>query len=1126
MAEEAFQAFVREQRAQRPLGAEDPDWEDEWDDLTLAQKARYVEKAAVAAQAFVPQQTKPVASSPRSAPTASSPRPVTVASTSKATSFSSGAGPSGSKPASLEPPPKRPKKARVAPRRPTCPMDASPADIAAREGLALVPGSGASGYRGVSAQGSHSKTFKAVWWDQNGTTTHLGSYPTPGDAALRVARYLGPASIELAAAASAALEAAVGLCEEEVRQRAQAEGLVLLPKASNASGWMGVQVLRSAHRPYCAATMVDGKQKTLGSFRTAIEAALCYARHLGPEATRDMEATLRKREEEAPAKEAKLKEEQQQREEKERERQQAKKAAKLAQQQEQEKRRREEEQVKRRQAEKAMMNQFIRECRATAKAAEKAAKLAQVQEEKRRQQEKIELARVKREKGAIAEAVRMASRAAREARAAEIAAAEKKRAAAISEWRAQTDAKRAAQRELGAAERRAREEEHMSIDEAERIAQAEGLQLIRSETKASGFEGVTWRNRPSKPYRVAITRRRITRGHATRYEICGVGGYGSVGEAALAYARALGPEGVAAAVAAAKEAAATAATAAAQKAAEAQAASHAARAERAVERSSTSLRASVLPERFGAQSTERDMGKRYKADRPNAPLEPKLQPGAACVDKQGRSWWVVEQLLAERRTPAGREFLVRWQDYGAEADSWEPEKNVKDEWQIRVFDAPRKRARSQPTVFPQSSPSSQRPMGAWQARANCTEHAQRIGPEHQAAIPDVCLDDDSSLDGADVPEVVPHAAMLREAAMDTAALLTAAAFAPVGPFCFVATCDCGLGLFARSALQPGQFIEEYAATPKSICIAAPFLSCPPLHRRYSGPRLPLRLHTGGRYVLEVPGTSTIVDGNSENSPFDLARSAAIFANHSKRPNACIEVWPVLRPEHLGIRQRMMLVASEPIAAGQEVRIDYEDGGRNGKYWNGNEPPETDWRRARVRTPPPSLEEPVVDRLQQLQAAAARGEILPPLPRAVGSGPIADVIPWQGPAGGDARLRVLVPLLLQSGHDRSIWPLVSTHVPGRSGRECKDRWATLSCRTDLCTWVQCDRCEKWRRLEVCEEDLPDEWWCELNEDVNGSALEPLVFDALLCQLTHCMCDAVTGALRVLRRAGGAVERGRV
>ena len=43
MAEEGFLAFVQEKRAQLPPGAEEPDWEDEWDDLTLAQKAPYVE---------------------------------------------------------------------------------------------------------------------------------------------------------------------------------------------------------------------------------------------------------------------------------------------------------------------------------------------------------------------------------------------------------------------------------------------------------------------------------------------------------------------------------------------------------------------------------------------------------------------------------------------------------------------------------------------------------------------------------------------------------------------------------------------------------------------------------------------------------------------------------------------------------------------------------------------------------------------------------------------------------------------------------------------------------------------------------------------------------------------------
>ena len=41
----------------------------------------------------------------------------------------------------------------------------------------------------------------------------------------------------------------------------------------------------------------------------------------------------------------------------------------------------------------------------------------------------------------------------------------------------------------------------------------------------------------------------------------------------------------------------------------------------------------------------------------------------------------------------------------------------------------------------------------------------------------------------------------------------------------------------------------------------------------------------------------------------------------------------------------------------------------------------------------------------------------------------------------------------------------------------------------CTWVQCERCEKWRRLQMAEEDLPEEWRCELNEDVSVAALEP-------------------------------------
>ena len=98
-----------------------------------------------------------------------------------------------------------------------------------------------------------------------------------------------------------------------------------------------------------------------------------------------------------------------------------------------------------------------------------------------------------------------------------------------------------------------------------------------------------------------------------------------------------------------------------------------------------------------------------------------------------------------------------------------------------------------------------------------------------------------------------------------------------------------------------------------------------LSARYSGPRLPSHLQVRGKYVLQIPGgernqRATVIDGNCENSPpFGHARSPAIYANHSRSPNARVETWPVLRPEPYGIRQHVMLVASEPIDAGHEVR---------------------------------------------------------------------------------------------------------------------------------------------------------------------------------------------------------------
>ena len=56
-------------------------------------------------------------------------------------------------------------------------------------------------------------------------------------------------------------------------------------------------------------------------------------------------------------------------------------------------------------------------------------------------------------------------------------------------------------------------------------------------------------------------------------------------------------------------------------------------------------------------------------------------------------------------------------------------------------------------------------------------------------------------------------------------------------------------------------------------------------------------------------------------------------------------------------------------------------------------------------------------------------------------------PWQGACGGDARMRCLVPQLAKEmAKGGPSWGIVATHLPGRSGRECRDRWLGL-CRSE-------------------------------------------------------------------------------
>jgi len=125
-----------------------------------------------------------------------------------------------------------------------------------------------------------------------------------------------------------------------------------------------------------------------------------------------------------------------------------------------------------------------------------------------------------------------------------------------------------------------------------------------------------------------------------------------------------------------------------------------------------------------------------------------------------------------------------------------------------------------------------------------------------------------------------------------------------------------------------------------------------------------------------------------------------------------------------------------------VRINYEEGG-NICYWHGCPPAESSWRQHLVTPPPPSDEDSICNRLLELQSAAVLRQQAPVcrVPQPLGGHPPID---WSGPEGGDARLCAVIPLLSANGRDisKSRWAIVSTHVPGRSGSECRDRWEQL------------------------------------------------------------------------------------
>ena len=126
-----------------------------------------------------------------------------------------------------------------------------------------------------------------------------------------------------------------------------------------------------------------------------------------------------------------------------------------------------------------------------------------------------------------------------------------------------------------------------------------------------------------------------------------------------------------------------------------------------------------------------------------------------------------------------------------------------------------------------------------------------------------------------------------------------------------------------------------------------------------------------------------------------------------------------------------------------VRINYEDG--NDQYWKGHRPSFSDhWRRVRLPVPPQAEMEPVINRLAELQTAGVLRQEAPPcpVPYSVGTPAV-----WDGEGGWDARLQAVVsflaPFYLHGVGNGTLWALVSTHLPGRTGAECRDRWVSLN-----------------------------------------------------------------------------------
>ena len=119
------------------------------------------------------------------------------------------------------------------------------------------------------------------------------------------------------------------------------------------------------------------------------------------------------------------------------------------------------------------------------------------------------------------------------------------------------------------------------------------------------------------------------------------------------------------------------------------------------------------------------------------------------------------------------------------------------------------------------------------------------------------------------------AAATRKMLPRLAALLTACALGPVSEFCFVASSDCGNGLFARQPLHPHAdrtrgilappcpVLMPRPSTPLPVLMSRP--STPPRMGRpsglivteYGGPRMHLSSLSRGEFALQVSSATSL-----------------------------------------------------------------------------------------------------------------------------------------------------------------------------------------------------------------------------------------------------------------------------